>query len=659
LKLSRAEISILVFGAAFLVVLAAFFRPGHRVASEKPRRTDSVPAGDDGGQATTLLSGFDYTESVGDRPIFRIRSDRTVGYGAGAGLPPNRYALERVALTVYPEDGAPVTVQADRAQYDDRTKSAILSGNVRWAEPEDGALGETEKIEFDPTKRILSAPDALHFTRGTFDVRAGAGSYDVKNRVLALTGPIQGSGTGQGSGGLSSIAADSGEYRRVDGLVELRGGVSASSAKGDRITCDRLLLKFSPEGNRSEWARAYGSVRGTIAATGPGTSERAYSANEGILYFDAAGDVRSISLTGLPASVREEGKRELAARSIDLALAGGRPLSARANGDVRLRSDRGNAQSRGASASFAATGDFQTLELEGDVLLEGEGRKGWAERVVDFPDRGVWLLTGTGEKTATVEEEGSKISADRIEIDRNRKSIRADGKARAVFVPQKDRPAQAASLLGNPSRPTYGKADRIVLDHETRLVTLSGGASLWQESSSLFGDDITLNDAEKTAVAVGKVRAVLAPAAVPGGAQPAKTREEGPAIVTARRLIYRESESTAVFEDGVTVTRDAWHATGARGVALFGKDRKVDRVELSGGVALEDRSTGRTASADRIEDFPREGRTVLHGNPARVTDAEGNRVAGSTLTVTGRGKNVEVTAPEGGRTETIHKTKTD
>jgi lipopolysaccharide export system protein LptA len=658
LKLSRAEISILVFGAAFLAVLAAFFRPAHRVASE-PRGTESVPAGGDGAQATTLLSGFDYTESVGDRPLFRIRSDRTVGYGTGAGLPPNRYALERVALTVYPEDGAPVTVQADRAQYDDRTKSAILSGNVRWAEPQDGALGETEKIEFDPTKRILRAPNALHFTRGTFDVQAAAGSYDVKNRVLSLTGPIQGSGTGQGSGGLSSIAAESGEYRRVDGIVELRGSVSASSAKGDRVACDRLLLKFSPEGNRSEWARAYGSVRGTIAATGAGASERAYSANEGILYFDAAGDVRSISLIGAPASVREGGQRELAARSIDLTLAGGRPLSARANGDVRLRSDRGNAQSRGASASFAPSGDFQTLELEGDVLLEGEGRKGVAERVVDFPDRGVWLLTGTAQKTATVEEEGSKISADRIEIDRNRKTIRAEGKARAVFVPQKDRPAQAASLLGNPSRPTYGKADRIVLDHETRLATLSGGASLWQDSSSLFGDDITLNDAEKSAVAVGKVRAVLAPAAVSSGAQPAKTRDDGPAVVTARRLIYRESESSAVFEDGVTVTRGAQRASGARGVALLGKDRKIDRIELSGGVTLEDRSTGRRATADRIEDFPREGRTVLHGSPARVTDAEGNRVAGSTLTVTGRGKNVEVTAPEGGRTETIHKTKAD
>jgi lipopolysaccharide export system protein LptA len=275
---------------------------------------------------------------------------------------------------------------------------------------------------------------------------------------------------------------------------------------------------------------------------------------------------------------------------------------------------------------------------------------------VDLPDRGVWLLTGTPEKSATVEEGGSRVSASRIEIDRNRKSLRAEGKARAVFVPAKDHPANGAAFLGDPSRPTYGKAEKIVLDQETHLASLSGAASLWQDSSSVFADDITLNDAEKSAAAVGKVRAVLTRAPAPAG--PGGAREE-PTVVTARRLLYRESEASAVFEDAVTVTRGAWRATGDRGVAFFAKDRKLERVELSGGVTLADRATGRTGVADRAVDYPNEGRTVLNGSPARVSDAEGNRVAGSTLTITGRGKNVEVTAPEGGRTETIHKTKSN
>lgn len=662
MKLSRVEIAILLFGVAFLALVAAFFRPGHRVRNERPSAAENVPAaGEPGEAATTLLSGFDYTESVGEKPLFRIRSDRTVGYGAGAGLPPNRYALEKVSLTVYPEQGAPVTVKAERAQYDDRTKAAVLSGNVRWVDAEEGSLSETDSIVFDPTKRVMTAPGQIHFTRGAFDVRAPSGSYDVRRRVLSLAGPIQGassSATGQGSRGLSSLAGDSGEYRRDEGIVELRGKVSASSMKGDRIACDRLLVKFSPEGNRSDWARAYGSVRGSIASSAPAGGDRSYSADEGILYFDEAGDVRAIHLTGSPAVVNEK-DRALAARSIDIEFAAGRPASARANGEVRVRSDRGSSNSRRARAVFGPSGGFQALELEGEVRLEGEGRVGLADRVVDLGDRGVWLLTGSPEKAATVEEKGSKVSGDRIEIDQQRKALRAEGRARAVFVPEKDRPADAAALLGDPTKPTYGKADRIVLDRETHLASLSGGASLWQESSSVFGDDITLNDAEKSAVAVGNVRAVLSRAAVSGAPKLPKEKEEGPAIITARRLIYRESESTAVFEDSVTASRDSWRATGARAVAFFGKDRKVDHVELTGGVTFEDRASGRHATADRAEDFPKEGRTVLYGNPARVTDAQGNRVAGSTLTITGRGKNVEVTAPEGGRTETVHKTRAD
>jgi lipopolysaccharide export system protein LptA len=652
-KLKRLEVGILVFGAAFLLVLALFFRPGQRPTSgQRPREIGNVAADGEAGQPTTVLSGFDYTESVGEKRLFRIKSERTVGFGAGAGLPPNWYALEKVALTIYTETGTPVTVEADRARYDDRTKAAVLSGNVRWSEPQDGALGETGKLEFDPTNRVLRAPEALHFTRGAFDVRAASGAYDVKTRTLTLAGPIQGSGTGQGSNGLSEIRAASGEYRRDEGVVELEGNVTAASAKGDRLACERLLLRFAPEGNQLEWARAYGSVHGTLAASAPEGPARAYSADEAALFFEPTGNVRTINLIGKPATVTEPA-RQIAARTIDLDFAGGHPASARANGEVKLRSDRGNGESERASASFAPTGAFQALELQGNVLIEGDGRTGRADRVVDLPDRGAWLLTGSSAAAATVEEGGSKVSADRIEIDQKRKSLRAEGKARAVFVPQKDRPAQASALLGDPSRPTYGKADRIVLDQETRLATLSGSASLWQDASSVFADDITLNDAERSAAAVGKVRTVLTRKPAAGAAA---AREE-PAVVLARRLLYRESESNAVFEDGVSVTRGTWRANGDRGVAYFNKDRKLDRVELSGSVALADRATGRTGSGDRAVDYPNEGRTVLTGSPARVSDAEGNRVAGSTLTITGRGKNVEVTAPDGGRTETIHKTK--
>jgi len=76
-------------------------------------------------------------------------------------------------------------------------------------------------------------------------------------------------------------------------------------------------------------------------------------------------------------------------------------------------------------------------------------------------------------------------------------------------------------------------------------------------------------------------------------------------------------------------------------------------------VQMQDRTLGRSATADKALDYPKLGKTVLWGNPARVVEAAGNQIAGAVLTITDRGRSVEITAPEGGKTETIHRTDKD
>jgi lipopolysaccharide export system protein LptA len=293
------------------------------------------------------------------------------------------------------------------------------------------------------------------------------------------------------------------------------------------------------------------------------------------------------------------------------------------------------------------------MDLSGKVEMSGKDRSGRADRVVQLPARGVWLLTGGPGSSASVESGGSRVSAARIELTEKPRAIRAEGNARAAFLPDAGKP-RAPTLVGDPKKPTYGKADQMVFDEEGRTAVLSGKATLWQEGSSLFGDDITLNESERTLAAVGNTRAVLErrPQDRPKG-------EPERATVTARRVFYREKEGTAVFEDGVVVSRGGWRAQGDRATAHFskGEGQTIERVELTGSVALHDAAAGRDATADKATDFPGEGRTVLEGNPARVTDREGNRVAGATLTIRDRGRSVEVTAPEGGKTETVHRTR--
>ena len=126
------EILVLAFGALFLAVVVYSFRPGRRPASS--RASDAAPRpppGQEAGQPMTVSKGFDYTETVGGKPIFRIQSERTVGFGPAAGLVPNVYSLEQVVLTLYPESGAPVTVGSGGAAG--TARRLCISARSSWA----------------------------------------------------------------------------------------------------------------------------------------------------------------------------------------------------------------------------------------------------------------------------------------------------------------------------------------------------------------------------------------------------------------------------------------------------------------------------------------------------------------------------------------------
>ncbi len=664
MKRRGLEIMLLAFGAAFVAFVAISFRPGSRPRPRGGAATE-VPPPRDAGPATTLSSGFDFTESLKGKPLFRIKAEKTAGFGAAAmaGVSPELYAGQNVALTVYPENAQPLTIHAERAEYDARTRGATLEGNVRWSDAK-GALAETGKLVFSSVDRGIVVPGALHVSRGGFDLNARSGRYDVGTRVLALAGPIEGSGTGARAAALSALRADAALYRKDEGVIELSGRVRASSGEGDSMESERLILKMGEPEGRLTWARATGQVHGMVGANrmpGPRPAPRPYAGEEAAFFFDAEGELKSLTLSGSPASA-EEADRRVTAKTIDLEFSGKRAVAAHARGEVAVTTGLDHAFADSGDLSFGADGGVEGLSLSGKARLDGERRSGRADRAVEVPSRGVWILTGNASSSATVEQEGSRVSAPRIEIDDRHKTVRAEGGGvRAVLAPSREKRANA-TLIGDPSRPTFGKADRMVFDQAARTASLSGGAALWQEASSLFGQDVTLNDVERSVVAVGQVRAVLAPD--PSAKRP---EEKRPTVLTAGRLIYREVAGAAAdpptgrveLEGGVAAARGPWRGSGRSGTAFLGKDRRVERLELSGGVALSDAAAGRTGEAEHAVDFPAEGRTILEGSPARVTDREGNRVAGAILTITDRGRRVEVTAPEGGKTETIHQTRRD
>ena len=267
-----------------------------------------------------------------------------------------------------------------------------------------------------------------------------------------------------------------------------------------------------------------------------------------MITFTPEGQARSFTLKGAPATLSETGRR-LTAPQIELGFAEARVESARATGGVRVESDSGHAQADQGSVGFDRDGAAQNMTLDGNVLVDDQGRKGQATRAVEVAEGGVWILTGDAAQAARVESAGSRLSADRIELDRPRRQIRGEGRARAVFSPDSQR--QTITFVGDPKRPAYGKADRITIDDSTHLVTLNGAASLWQETSSLFADDITLSDVEKSVTAVNSVRAVMSVAKDAEPHPTAAAEKPAASVILARRLVYRDTDRSARFDGGV------------------------------------------------------------------------------------------------------------
>jgi lipopolysaccharide transport protein LptA len=655
MKLTRLQRILLILAAALAISLAATFRRVPRPARESAPSSASAQGPAGAGQPTTLLSGFDYSESSAGKTRFTVHADRTVGFAQGAGLPSTWYRLERVALTLYSENAQPLSIRSDSADYDPRTKAMNLTGHV-VARDVQGTEVRSAIVQFDPNRRQLTIPGVIQFFRGAISGRAASATYGTENRVLLMAGPITASGAGPYAP-FDTIRADAGEYRAADAKMTFTGHVQGSRST-DTLACDRVVLHLTPD-DRVDSAVASGDVAGTITSGG---AHEDYSAAEARSTFGVGGKVSQVVLSGTPATIVAPAQptqpvRKLIAPRILLGFADGRLSTADAQGRPRLeRTVPGNSgepfdesiTSDTAHAVIAPDGALSTAQFDGEVVgVTSEGRSR-SPSALYSADTDVTVLSAIGEQDAELDAARGKVVARKIEIDGKSGVITATGEARAFLRPGSGN-ASMPSFVASSKQPTRGKARRIVLDDRRRTATFTGDAALWQEENALLADAIELRDADKTARAEGHVR-------LSGRSAAARAASVEKTSVTASKMHYDDMAKTAVFEDSVIATRDAQTAKGDRAEVRFDSDNRVERTVLDGHVTFEDRATGRHGAGTRVVDEPKAGVTNLAGDPAVAHDGQGSRVEGAVLTFRKESGSVEVKAKAGGRIESIYQT---
>ena len=84
MKRRGLELLLVGFGVVFLGVVVFSFHPGSRLHSRAASSAAHVPSPRDAGPPTAFSSGFDFTESVRGKPLFRIQAKATAGFGGAA-----------------------------------------------------------------------------------------------------------------------------------------------------------------------------------------------------------------------------------------------------------------------------------------------------------------------------------------------------------------------------------------------------------------------------------------------------------------------------------------------------------------------------------------------------------------------------------------------
>ena len=202
---------------------ALSFRPG---AGANPR-SGAGPGRDSPAAAPTARArrrrcwtGSTSRNRFEGKPLLRIKADRTVGYGTAGG--PRAGPLRRREGHTHRLSGR------RRARHGPRGPRRLRRAHARVEAAGQRAVdGHRRRARGDrhgPVPSRRSGPSkrrrVVHFTRGTVDLTAPSASYDLHQKVVHFSGPVEGASGGAETGGLTHISARQGLYRREPGVPD-------------------------------------------------------------------------------------------------------------------------------------------------------------------------------------------------------------------------------------------------------------------------------------------------------------------------------------------------------------------------------------------------------------------------------------------------------
>lgn len=643
-RILRIALPILFVGFVLLIVFSWSRRrtPLDNNSGGEPvaiTRTGEKP------QAESKL--FEDTQTIAGRVVSRIRAKRVVAYTS------NWNTLEDVALTIYRPNGLTYELVCPQAQFNSQTKEADVKGGVRVTSS-DGVVIQTAALHFDGNRLTNHIP--VVFTVDRWHGNAGALDLDVESETLHLFDNLDAATSPAPNDPPMSIKANDGVFRRKENDVNFTKDVHLTRL-ADKVDADHVAGLFAQ--NRKTLVNLHGEGHvfmslGAAAAPGENlggrkdiTCDRFYSD------VDPAGVINgmhAVSDTGLVHAVMDgPPKRDIVAKSVFIALANRAVTQMKAEWQVVMkelgpsprRIDSDHVTVSFDPAMHKATNAF----LEGNVRYNDPKNSAVAIRATyDILNDRVVMSAEPG-FDPTVTSEGNVVKAKQIEFSPRAGTARATGSVIAQLVTRSG-PAADGTNIFPANKPVFVNADLLNIRNANKLAIFTGNVRAWQETNTIFAQELQVQGNGDVINARGNVRTVLYNTDTAG-----KVQRQTPVTSHSDQLSGRKNDRKLDLIGSVKMDDETREMTADHATFFFDANKKLDHVEADGKVVVTESATGRKGTGDHATYRMATKIAELTGKPATTTAPSGT-VSGDRISIDLVHNEYKVLSPHGEQTGT-------
>jgi lipopolysaccharide export system protein LptA len=619
------------------------------------------------------LSGYTFTRSEHEHPVFTVHAARTVSYQDSKST-----TLEDVMVEIYGHKGdSGDTLRTDQCQYNPQSGDFLAAGPVHIQLdahsndlPASGVRGkhrvdvETSKVAYHQDDQLAETDSPVKFRMGTASGTANGMAYAIQDGWMVLKHNVAvdlAQGTERAPKPPIHLTASALRYNRDGGSLNLTGPVEMSQGQS-RAVSDNANVQLNDH-NRLSRVILDGNAKAFDISP---LHSVELNANRVQGDFDAASGELHHIIADKEVMGESKGKSSvshLTAEHFEMDLAGKQPqpLHGVATGNVRINlesqpvmnlSDKATVAAKAPEKKSLTASEVRFAfrpETHGLKQAETTGPGRLTIRPSD-PKSGERVINA-GQFLMTFDQRG------RIE------SLRGTAPTQVIFHPPASAPAGTISqqsqadlltAIFDPGTQTLREvrqtgnfqyqdgdrqatADDAHFDAQSQGVVLLGHPQVWDPSSRVKAQKISIDMRTSTATGEGKVQGFHlqppSPGAAPSaGALPNRTGPL-PTNVLADKMIARKQSQTIHYEGHVR----AWNGSDvveSTALDVFRAEKRVtsgsqvvtsflQSASAAGGPGSTSHATAArpvTIYADSLEYFDQGRRARYHGNVRLVTE---------------------------------------